>query len=157
MDIMKWVHQLACAICHGSEKAEPQILPLAVTSEVADAEVKAAGLKLLYPVLLDGGQPYYFAKAEEWAALMDYIYFEVDMPSYLAARMDCEDFAILLKGLVSSFGGLNYFGVVFGNTPMGYHGWNILRTAEGLIQFEPQTGQFFPLGERGYVSEWALL
>ena len=109
----------------------------------------------MYPALLDN--IYYYAKSEDWAEVFDYIYFEFNMPKYLAERMDCDDFAVLLKGLITSFFGLNYFGVVFGQTPMGYHAWNIFQTEAGLIQFEPQTGKYFPLGEKGYSPKLTLL
>ena len=153
--IMAIIQQIACAICHSTTKPKPKIELLSMPSEDVKSEI--AGLKLLYPTLLDYFQPYYYTKAEDWAEVLDYIYFKFDMPKYLAAKMDCEDFGILLKGLVSSFFGLNYFGVVFGNTPAGYHGYNVFRTEKGLLQLEPQTGNIGELGEGSYKAEYILL
>ena len=138
------------------ERQKPKIELLFLSSEETKPEITQVG-KLLYPTLLDYFQPYYFTRAEYWADIFDYIYFKFDMPKYLAARFDCDDFAVLLKGLVASFFGLNYFGVVFGSTPAGYHAWNLFRTENGLMQFEPQSGAYFPIGEKGYVPEYILI
>ena len=79
------------------------------------------------------------------------------MPSYVSARMDCDDFAMLLKSLVSAFFGLNYFGMVMGQSPIGFHAWNIFRAENGLWQLEPQTGKFFLLWEDNYRPEYVLM
>ena len=139
------------------EKPKPQIELLYESSENVLQKVNQLGLRMLYPALLDWSMPYYYTKAEDWAEVFDYIYFKFNMPSYLAARMDCEDFAILLKGLVSSFFGLNYFAVVIGTTPAGGHGWNLFMTEAGWLQFEPQTGNFFELGEKDYKPLYILI
>lgn len=157
MDLIKILHELACSICQGTQKAKPKIELLHMFSAEANRELAEAGLKLLYPVLLDSGQPYHYTKAEDWAELFDYIYFKSDMPKYQASRFDCDDFAIWMKGLVGANFGLNYFGIVFGDTPLGYHGWNLFRTESGLVQLEPQTGKFFPLNEAGYFPRWILI
>ena len=138
-------------------RKKPKIKLLQIPSEQVDAELKKANLKLLYPVLLDSDQPYYFIQAKYWADVFNYIYFENPMPKYIEARIDCDDFAIWMKGLVSSYFGLNYFGIVFGNTIFGGHAWNLLRADTGLLQFEPQTGQFFELREQGYFPEWVII
>lgn len=153
MDIVKLIHQLACSICHGTDKPKPKIELLSMPRTAVSAELEAVPVNLLG--LWD--MTYYYTKAEDWAEVFDYIYFKFDMPGYIAERMDCDDFALLLKGLVNAFFGLNYFGVVIGNTPMGYHAWNDFRTENGLMQFEPQTGKYFPLGEQGYKPGYVLL
>lgn len=156
--MMKLIHQIACAICQSTQKPKPKIELLSLTSMQAYVELTDMGIQMLRPgFMLDTHEPYYYTKAEDWAEVFDYIYFKFDMPKYLAARMDCDDFAILLKGLVGALFGLNYFGIVFGYTPSGYHGWNLFRDEQGLIQFEPQTMRFFPLGKKGYKPEYILL
>ena len=136
---------------------KPELELLQVSSEQVKAEIDLAKLKLLYPVLLDAGQPYYHIKAEDWAEALNWLYFKQGLPEYESGRMDCDDFAIWMKGLVAANFGLNYFGVVFGNSPPGYHAWNILRADNGLLQLEPQTGKLFELSERGYYPEYILL
>ncbi len=137
------------------EKPKPEIELLSMQSEQVKSEM---GLRrLLYPCLLDEGQRYYYTTAKDWAEIFSWIYFDFKMPSYISARMDCEDFAFLLKGLVSAFFGLNYFGWTVGTIPGGYHGFNLFRTEDGLLLFEPQTGEMFQIGEQGYRPEYVLL
>jgi hypothetical protein len=108
---------------------------------------------------MDEGQPYNYVSAKEWADVLSYIYFDFPMPKYIGARMDCEDFAILLKGLVSALFGLNYFAFTVGMVPAGMHGFNFFQTEKGLVILEPQTGEFFDWNDptKGYNPEWILL
>lgn len=139
------------------ERQKPQIELLVATSHNAEVQIEELKLKKLYPCLLDSGQDYVYTKSEDWAKVFEYIYFKFPMPKYLDAIFDCDDFAVLLKGLVSAFFGLNFFGVVFGWSPMGYHSWNLFNTENGLFCLEPQTGKYFPVGEQGYIAEYILL
>ena len=158
MDIAKLIRQIACAICQGTQKSKPQIELLSTTSMIAYVELKDRGIECLRGgFMLDTHEPYYYTKAEDWAEVFDYIYFAFNMPSYIAARMDCDDFAIWMKGLVAGCFGLNYFAIIYGTTPMGYHSWNLFKTDNGLVQFEPQTGKFFGLDEKSYKPEYVLL
>ncbi len=133
----------------------PEIELLSILGSGVKLDIQPLNLKMMYPALIDS--KYYYSKAEDWAKVFGYIYFEFDMPKYLSDTFDCDDFAVLLKGLVASFFGLNYFGVVFGKTPTGYHSYNIFRTEGGLLQLEPQTGDMGELGEHGYQAEYILL
>jgi len=142
-------------MCWLFKKAKPQIKILRMLPGGVQDDLTQLNIKSLYPVLLD--TEYFYTSAEDWAEVFDYIYFKFKMPNYLAERIDCDDFSILLKGLVSSFFGLNYFAVVFGNTPTGSHAWNIFRDEAGFMGFEPQTGKYFPMGEQGYVPKYLLL
>lgn len=140
-----------------AERQKPEIELLVTHSHNVESRLGELNLKKMYPTLLDAGQDYVYTKSEDWAEIFDYIYFKFPMPSYLSARMDCDDFAVLLKGLVASFFGLNYFGVIFGWCPLGYHAWCIFNTENGLFCLEPQTGEYFPVGEKGYSPEWVLI
>jgi len=136
---------------------KPEIELLGVGGGVVQREVTGMGLKLMYPNLLDGWNAYYYTNDEGWAEIFNYIYCVFDMPPYLAQRMDCEDFAFLLKGLVSALFGLNYFAFIIGDSPGGKHAFNLFRTDTGQLLFEPQLGTFFSIGDKGYKPEWALL
>lgn len=155
----KIIYQLAKSIVSALEKPKPPIHPLKVSYDKVLLSVDNLKLWKLYPALLDHFQDYYYVPAEEWADIFNWIYFEFDMPSYLKARTDCEDFAILLKGLVGAYFGLNYFGVVIGTTPAGGHAWNLFMTEDGWLQFEPQTGDCFEIGAKakGYVPTSILI
>lgn len=132
-----------------SQKPKVELLSVSaaqVFRELEEERIKLLSrIKLLYPCLLDDGLPYYFTTSKVWAEIFIWIYFKQKMPAYQASRMDCDDFAIWLKGLVGANFGLNYFGVAFGMSPAGYHSWNIFRSENGLLQLEPQTGEFFDL------------
>jgi len=136
---------------------KPEITLLSMSSRDVKAEVLDLGLKLMYPQLMDYGQPYVYTNSESWAEAFNYIYCVFNMPPYLAARMDCEDFGILLKGLVSALFGLNYFAFAIGDIPAGRHGFDTFRTEQGLLIIEPQTAEFFGWEERPYEPEWVLL
>jgi len=135
----------------------PKIKLLSMPGTAVLREVQAKGLTLMYPVLMDGSAPYYFTDDEGWAEVCDYIYAVFKMPPYVAARMDCEDFGILLKGLVSALFGLNYFAFTVGQIPQGCHGFNFLRSEDRLVVFEPQLARFQEWGELGYKPQCALL
>lgn len=137
------------------ERSKPKIEILAMPWTYAIREVMEGNLKLLYPGLLD--TTYYYTTANDWGEVFNWIYFEFKMPQYLTDRMDCDDFSMLLKGLVASFFGLNYFGAVFGQTPAGYHSWNVFRTEDAVMQFEPQLGEVIEMRSGGYLGEWVLL
>ena len=139
------------------DKSKPKIELLSMSSIEVAKEIEGLSQKLMYPCLLDYGQDYYYTTSEGWAEVFHYIYTVFDMPSYMAARMDCEDFGILLKGLVSALFGLNYFALAIGNIPQGCHGFDFFRTDTGHLIIEPQTAEFFPWYKRGYEPKWALL
>ncbi len=123
----------------------------------ARLEIAKLGLKLMYPVMLDTFQDYYYTTAPGWADVFNYIYCGWSMPDFVAARMDCEDFAILLKALVSALFGLNFFGICGGTIPQGGHAFNLFWTDEGPLLLEPQTANFFEIGEHGYKPEYILI
>lgn len=158
MNITKIINQLAYAVYISTLIPKPQIELLSVTSMQAYVALTDLNIKMLRPgFMLDTHQPYYYTKSEDWAEVFNYIYFVFDMPPYIVARMDCEDFAILFKGLVSALFGLNYFGLIFGWVSQGYHGWNLFQTEQGFLQLEPQSGKFFKLREKSYLPEYILI
>ena len=137
------------------KKSKPKIELLSMLSDQVQLEVKS--LKMMFPCLLDAGQPYFYTTSEGWAEVFDYIYFKYPMPPYIVARMDCDGFAIWMAGLVQATLGLNYFAIVLGDALGGYHAWNLFRDDQGLLQLEPQTGKFFKLGDHNYFPEYVLL
>jgi len=156
-ELNKLINNYKKAISELTGPPLPDIGVVSLASSQVMEEIEELNFKMMYPVLLDSGQPYYYTKAEDWAEVFDYIYFKYPMPKYIAARMDCEGFAIWMMGLIQAEFGLNYFGLVLGNSPGGYHCWNIFQTDNGLVQFEPQTGEFFGIGKEGYFPEYLLL
>lgn len=68
-------------------------------------------------------------------------------PQYKSEVTDCDDFAFLMKGLMSAEFGINDFGVALGMTPSGYHAFCISRVEDRRVNIEPQTGEIFEIGE----------
>ena len=68
-------------------------------------------------------------------------------PKYEAEQTDCDDFAILMKGLMSAEFGINDFGIALGMTPMGYHAFNIAKIEDRRVYVEPQTGEVFEMND----------
>lgn len=139
------------------ELPKPEIKLLSMTGRAVQGEISRLGLRLMYPTVMDYSTDYFYTDDEGWAEVFDYIYCVFNMPPYLSARMDCEDFGILLKGLVSALFGLNYFGFTVGQVPQGCHGFDFFKTEDRFLIMEPQLAEFFEWGERGYKPEWALL
>jgi len=139
------------------QPTKPEIDIFSIHPNKVLAEVTQLRLKLMHPGLMDGWQTYFYTDERNWAKVFSYIYAVFEMPSYLPARMNSYAFGILLKGLVSAYFGLNYFGFIIGESPQGSHGYNFFRTQEGCRIFEPQKAEFFRWGEKGYKPEWALL
>jgi len=74
-------------------------------------------------------------------------------PKYEDEQTDCDDFAILMKGLMSAEFGINDFGIALGMTPMGYHAFNLARAEQNWVFIEPQTGEIFDIGDKGYSCD----
>jgi len=145
-------------MCLFLKRAErPEFEAMSVAGETAREEIDNSGLKLLYPVLLDATQPYYFVTLAQWNEILLYVYKDYPWPKYMTARMDCDDFALLFKGLVSAEFGLNYFGLAIGTCPGGAHAFNVFRIETGeLVLFEPQTGMILDESD-GYKANYILL
>ena len=133
---------------------KPEIEVLSVLSILVEQEIKPLAVNMMFPIPVD--ETYFYTTAKDWAEVFHYIYFKFEMPKFVYERMDCDDFGILLKGLVSALFGLNYFAYIIGETPMGSHAYNLFRADNGLWQFEPQTGEYFPIGEK-YAPRYILI
>jgi len=100
--------------------------------------------------LFDAGSPYYYTTLWGIKEAVKYCRKVYPFPKYQTAIMDCDDFAILMKGLMSAEFGVSDFGIALGMTPMGYHAFNIARVEDRRVFIEPQTGEVFEIGEKGY-------
>ena len=103
--------------------------------------------------LFDALQPYYYTTLWGIKEAVKYCRKVYPFPKYKTAIMDCDDFAILMKGLISAEFGINDFGIVLGMTPQGYHAYNLARVEQNRVCVEPQTGEVFEIGENGYLCD----
>lgn len=135
---------------------KPDITFYEVDSQTVKDELTALNIEI--PLgLFDNGEPYYYTtlwgieEAVKWARKV------YPFPRYQPARMDCDDFAILMKGIMSAEFGVNDFGIALGDTPMGYHAFNIARVEERWVFIEPQTGEVFEMGINGYRCDRVII
>jgi len=125
---------------------KPDITFYEITSHLVQTELDE--LKIAIPLgLFDAGSPYYYTTLWGIKEAVSYCRKVYPFPKYKTAIMDCDDFAILLKGLMSAEFGINDFGIALGMTPMGYHAFNLARVEGNRVFVEPQTGEVFEIND----------
>ena len=72
---------------------------------------------------------------------------------YIKDISDCDDAALLFKAAASEKHE-NGVGLIFGNTPRGFHAWNIALCPDGLFEVEPQTAT---TGKRKGYKPWIII
>jgi len=131
---------------------KPDITFYEIDSQTVQNELNA--LNIATPLgLFDAGSPYYYTTLWGIQEAVKYCRKVYPFPKYQTAIMDCDDFAILMKGLMSAEFGINDFGIALGNTPMGYHAFCMARVEDRRVFVEPQTGEVFEIGENGYQCD----
>ena len=113
-------------------------------------ELQSQGVVMLYGQL---DYSYYYTTEWGWKQIVDWVRSRYNFPSWAAEKTDCDDFAFLMKGLVSSEFGVNAIGFVIGASPQGAHAFNKIRTDKGWVDLEPQNGKIVD----NYTSHSALL
>ena len=95
---------------------------------------------------------YFYISHEDWGRIFTDVL--MGMPKYIAERYDCENYAMLTSARVSERYQLNTCGICIGQSPFGYHGFNLFISDRGLYYLEPQTGDIFDVKEdSGYKAE----
>jgi len=107
--------------------------------------------------LFDAYSPYFYTTLWGIQEAVKYARKVYPFPKFKEPIMDCDDFAVLMKGLISAEFGINTFGVALGNTPFGYHAYNLTRVEDKWINVEPQSGNVFEIGERGYICDRIII
>lgn len=104
---------------------------------------------------------YYHTNDNGWAALLPDLLLKSSL--YQTDRRDCDWYALKAMTICHERYGLNAFGVAIGQTPLGYHAWNILYLGAGeFLFFEPNagfefSGSAFPIGQNEYQAKVVLL
>ena len=137
-----------------SDITKPDITFYELDSSIVLSELKEMGLTILRGGLLD--RKYYYTTLWGIKEAVKYVRKVYPFPKYQAEKTDCDDFAILMKGLLSAEFGINDVGINFGDSPMGYHAFNVARIEDRRVIIEPQTGEVFEIGERGYIPREVL-
>jgi len=90
---------------------------------------------------------YYFTSLKEW----DEMFWDIlaKLPYYIPEQFDCDDFSLVVKTRFAAIG----------NTPKGYHAWNVFLASEGIFFLEPQTGMHWRADDtsEGYIADWVLI
>jgi len=116
------------------------------------AKLEILGLESLY--LWD--YRYYYVSHEDWGKVFADVL--LNMPEYTRDKFDCENYAMLTVARVSEKYKLNSCGMAIGQSPFGYHGFNIFLSDAGLFYLEPQTGDIYPVAEdSGYKAEIIIM
>lgn len=91
---------------------------------------------------------YWCVSLEDWKRIFDDV--RRGLPAYVAEKFDCEDFAVVVTARVLERYELNTCGFAAGQSPLGYHGFNLFVAPDGdgfkLHVLEPQTGEIDPPG-----------
>ncbi len=152
------VAQIFCAIGKAMGGCESLVTPPVTTIPKPDItfyEIDSKTVKHEFELLniaiplglFDAGGSYYYTTLWGIQEAVKYIRAVYPFPKYTMPRMDCDDFAFLMKGLMSSEFGINDFGFALGNVPGGYHAFCLARTEQKWMFVEPQTGEVFEMGD----------
>ncbi len=115
-------------------------------------ELQALALEKLY--LWDN--KYWYVSLENWGKVFADVL--LNMPKYTVDKFDCDDFALLTSAKVSERYQLNTCGIAIGDSPWGYHGFNIFLSEAGLYYLEPQDGMLYPVTEdSGYKARIVIM
>ena len=120
---------------------------------------KLAPLNASLPLGLLDGQ-YYFTDLDGWLKIIWDLTFASSL--YKNDRWDCDNFSFKAMTQCAERYGLNTMAYVSGNTPGGYHAFNMVYTGDEFLLFEPNdgfpfSGQLFPIGEFGYEVDTIIL
>jgi len=125
--------------------SKPNITFYEISSQAVRGELDTLSISI--PLGLLDAPTYYYTTLWGIKEAVKYCRKVYPFPKYKTAVMDCDDFAILMKGLMSAEFGVNDFGIALGMTPAGYHAFNIARVEDRRVLIEPQTGEVFELDD----------
>lgn len=115
-------------------------------------------IRIPYPralVFLDDKR-YYYVSHEDWGKVIRYAL--LGMSAYITEKFDCENVSNVCRCRVSSEYKLNTMGEAVGQSPWGYHAFNLFVSRVDdepkLFILEPQNGDIYTVEEdSGYFVE----
>jgi len=99
---------------------------------------------------------YWYISHEDWGKVIKDVL--KNFPKWTAERFDCENYSMLCSARVSEKYKLNTCGIAIGDSPMGWHGYNVFLSAGmTLAILEPQTGMVYHPDENcGYIPRLVI-
>jgi len=99
---------------------------------------------------------YWYISLEDWGKVFADVL--LNMPKYTVDKFDCNDFTLLTSAKAGERYQLNTCGIAVGNSPRGYHGFNVFLSEAGLYYLEPQDGMLYPVTEdSGYKARIVIM
>ncbi len=128
------------------------IEPVVPFTPLAEFSLTGATLGALMPASTEHyylwDNSYWCVSLEDWKRIFDDV--RRGLPAYVLEKFDCEDFAVAVTARVLQKYELNTCAIACGQSPMGYHGFNLfvtpVRDGFKLHILEPQTGEIDPIG-----------
>lgn len=125
-----------------AQEPKPEIQRFTMPASQLSEELAELDIVTLYGRL---DSEYYYTNHEGWGQAIDWVYVNCEMPEYFVDaegqwNLDCEDFAIWLKAMISVHFGLNCVSITIGDIARGRHGFNMMRDEDEQICFEPNPG-----------------
>ena len=129
----------------------PSIAEIEIDANKLSSLLQPLGLRELH--LWDSR--YFYCSHEDWGKVLAKVL--LDMPKWTAERFDCSNFAMLASARTSELFKLNTLGIAIGQSPFGYHGFNVFVSEAGLFYMEPQTADIYDVKENsGYKAELVI-
>ena len=132
----------------------PSITEIEMDASKLNSLLQPLGLRELH--LWDSR--YFYCSHEDWGKVFAKVL--LGMPKYTAEKFDCENYAMLASARTSELFKLNTCGICVGQSPWGYHGFNIFLSEAGetkLYYLEPQDGMIYDIMEdSGYKAELVI-
>ena len=98
---------------------------------------------------------YFYCSHEDWGKVLAKVL--LGMPKYVAEKWDCEQYAMRATVRAGELFQLNTLGLCIGQSPFGYHGFNIFVSDAGLYYLEPQSADIYNVAENpGYKAELVI-
>jgi hypothetical protein len=129
-----------CIKIFGKDEPDlPDISGAVIQSHELKTELQNLGLEFGYGAMLDEDGDYYYTNEWGWHEIFKYVYKAHKWPKFKKLKMDCEDFAILMKGLVSQYFGMNCCAICIGDIYNSIcHAFTLVWTDSGIRLWEPQ-------------------
>ena len=101
---------------------------------------------------------YWYTTHEDWGKVLKKVL--LDIPKYVTDRWDCEQYAMRATARAGELFLLNTLGLCIGQSPFGYHGFNMFVSEAGgakLYYLEPQDGMIYDIMENSdYKAELVI-